>query len=101
MSKIYKDQSSLRITLKTGVDITGANALVVRAKKPSSTTTVPVIVDLPALSENDSTGQIYHDFIDGELDESGKWTFWAYVTFADGRSAPGEPVTVTVYEEGK
>lgn len=97
MGKIYLNQDSLRIQLTTGVDITGASTTEIRFKKPvsgdSSAWTATV--------GDPGAGAIYFDLTGTELDEVGTWTFWAYVTFSDGRSAPGEPVKVTVYTEGE
>ena len=73
MGKIYLNQDSLRIQLTTEVDITGATVTQIKYKKPVS----------------------------GDTDEVGSWTFWYYVTLADTRSAPGEPVKVTFYTEGE
>lgn len=92
---IFKDQSSLRIRLTTGVDITAAGALRVQYRKPGGTLSY-----FTATSEDDSTGVIYYDFAADDLDESGVWTFWAFVTFSDGRSAAGEAINVQVYEPG-
>ena len=46
-------------------------------------------------------GIIFHECLDGEIDKAGWWSFWASVTFADGRVAPGEVVKVFVWDEGK
>jgi hypothetical protein len=96
MGKIYLNQDSLRIQLTTGVDITGATTTKIKYKKPSEATG-----DWDATVEDVGAGSIYYDLTGTELDEVGTWTFWAYVTFADTRSAPGEPVKVTVYTEGE
>lgn len=92
--KIYLDQSNLKITAETGVTVTGAIAQVIKFIKPDNST-----------GEWDATisgtEDIFYEFSEpSELDQSGDWTFWAFVTFSDGRKAPGEPVTIRVYEEG-
>lgn len=33
--------------------------------------------------------------------EVGTWTFWAYVTYNDGKVAAGEPFTIHFFKEGK
>jgi len=96
MGKIYLNQSSLRLKLVTGVDITGASVTQIKYKKPDGETTGT----FTATVEDAGAGSIYYDFADDELDQAGNWLFWAFITFSDGRSAPGEPVRVTVYEEG-
>jgi hypothetical protein len=36
----------------------------------------------------------------GEIDMAGWWVFWAFITFADGRTAAGEAAKVYVWKEG-
>lgn len=93
---IYKNQTSLRIRLTTSVDITGSTLREVRYRTPSGSTG-----GWSATSEDDTTGIIYYDTSSGDLNEAGDWIFWAFVTFSDGRSAPGEPVKVPVALEGE
>ena len=47
-----------------------------------------------------NSGVIYYAFKAGDLNISGTWLFWAYVTFADSRSAPGDTIKVRVWDEG-
>jgi hypothetical protein len=50
---------------------------------------------------NDSVnGVIFHEVIEGELDISGWWLFWAFITFADGRTAAGEAAKVFIWNQG-
>jgi hypothetical protein len=36
------------------------------------------------------------------VDKDGEWwAFWAFITFADGRTAAGESAKVFVWEEGR
>ena len=95
MSKIYKNQSNCRITLTAGVSIFGAITTSIKYRKPNGTEG-----SFDATVSDETTGVIYYDFTDDELDASGVWTFWSYVVFADGRDAPGEPVRIKVWEEG-
>ena len=94
MGKIYKNQFNLKLTLQTEVTVTGATATKIKYLKPDKT----------AGEFNASisgTEDLEYDFtVSTELDQSGDWTFWAYVTFSDSRIAPGEPVVIRVYEEG-
>lgn len=96
MGKIYLNQSSLRIILTTGVNISGASVRQIKYKKPSGTTGNWTATELDS-----GAGSIYYDLTGTELDELGTWTLWAYVMFSDGRSAPGEPVSVIVHTEGE
>jgi hypothetical protein len=45
-------------------------------------------------------GVIFHECIEGELDMAGWWMFWAFITFADGRTAAGEAAKVFIWNEG-
>ena len=94
--KIYKNQDSLRIKLHLGCDISGATALI-KYKDPNG------VEDSWAVTavEDTANGIVYKDFVEDEtLEVSGIWTFWGYVTFADGRVAPGEAFTQMIYDEG-
>jgi len=96
LSKVYKYQNALRIELTTGVDITGATVKKIKYKKPSETEGY-----WNAQVSSATNGVIYYDVISTEIDESGTWTFWAYITFEDGRSAPGEVVKHKFFVEGE
>jgi len=92
MGKIYKSQDSLRIKLTTSVDITGATVKKIYYKKPGGT-----IGSWDATVDVIATGVIYYDVVSGDIDESGQWEFWAYITFSDGRSAPGQAITRIIF----
>jgi len=96
MGKIYKCQSALRITLKTFVDLEGVISAVIKYRKPDGT-----MGELAAAVSDIANGIIFHEVIEGEIDVSGWWTFWAFVTFEDGRTAAGETAKVYVWEEGR
>ena len=91
--KLYKNQSSLTITQNTGVDVASSSSRVIKYKKPDGTIGEweSTIVD---------TMQIRYSFTGTELDMVGKWVRWSFVTFADGRTAPGKPIEFVVSEEG-
>ena len=93
MSKIFKLQGALRLQLNTGVVLTTATDLKIKYTKPSGTSS-------SWTGTISGTMSIYKDMVGTELDESGEWTFWAYVTFSDGRKAAGEAVRIMVYDEG-
>lgn len=97
MSKIYKNQTKVTLTATLGVDITGASSVLIKYKKPSG---IPGQFNASIITA--LTGVISYDIVDSsDLDESGNWSFWGYVTFSDGKAAPGQPYTVEIYEEGK
>lgn len=94
MSKIFVDQTYLRIVLTTNVDITGAQETRIYYRKPNGTVSY-----LAAAIDDPTEGVIYHD-LDSDstlLDARGAWKFWSWVKFADGREARGETVGVTVW----
>lgn len=95
MSKIYKNQSSLEIELTTSVDLTSATP-VIKYIKPSGLTGQWTATIVTA-----ATGVIKYDILSTEIDEVGSWRLWAYATFSDARSAPGEAVIMNVYNEGE
>ena len=94
--KIYRGQTALRITIKTFCDLEGITSAVIKYLKPDG-----IIGQFPAAVKDTEKGVIFHEIIEGEIDISGWWVFWAYVTFEDGRSAAGEASKVFVWEEGR
>jgi hypothetical protein len=94
--KIFKSQTALRITVNTYCDLEGIKSAVIRFRKPNGK-----IGELSAAVKDIPNGIIFHEVIEGEIDISGWWSFWAYVTFDDGRSAAGEASKVFVWEEGR
>jgi len=95
MSKIFKSQSALRIILKTFCDLDGIISAVIRYRKPDGITG-----EFTAAVNDVANGVIFHECIEGEIDVSGWWAFWAYITFSDGRTAAGEAAKVYVWCEG-
>lgn len=92
--KIYIDQSNLKITAETGVTVTGATETFIKFFKPDGTAGQ---FDATIVGTQD----IEFDFSEpSELDQAGVWIFWAKITFAGGRKAPGEPERVQVFIEG-
>jgi hypothetical protein len=96
MGRIYKNQTALRITLKTFTDLAGITSAVIRYRKPNGKT-----AEFPAAIGDPEKGIIFHECIEGEIDISGWWSFWAFITFNDGRTASGEAAKVYVWQEGK
>jgi len=96
MGKIFVAQSALRITLKTFIDLERIISAVIRFKKPDGSTG-----EFPAAVGDTANGVIFHECIEGEIDVSGWWAFWAFITFEDGRTAAGEAARVYVWQEGR
>jgi hypothetical protein len=95
MSKIFKSQSALRITLKTFTDLEGVLSAAIKYRKPNGR-----CGEFAAAVGDTEKGVIFHECIEGEVNISGWWAFWAFVTFADGRTAAGETAKVYVWNEG-
>ena len=96
MGKIYKNQTALRITLKTFTDLEDVSLAVIKYRKPDNKTG-----EFAAAVGDMAKGVIFHEVIEGDIDISGWWSFWAFVTFADGRTAVGEAAKVYVWQEGR
>jgi hypothetical protein len=96
MSKIFSGQSALRITLKTFTDLEGILSAVIKFVKPDGKAG-----EFPAGVSDSINGYIFHECIEGDIDVSGWWKFWAFVTFSDGRTAAGEASRVFVWKEGR
>jgi len=94
--KIFNGQSALRITLKTYCDLEGALSAVIKYRKPDGK-----IGEFSAAVGDIANGVIFHEIIEGEINASGWWAFWAFITFTDGRTAAGEAARVYVWQEGK
>jgi hypothetical protein len=96
MSKVYAGQSALRLTVKTFGDLEGISSAVIRYRKPDG-----VCGEFGAGVGDEAKGVIFHECIEGEIDMAGWWVFWAFIAFADGRTAAGEAAKVFVWEEGR
>jgi hypothetical protein len=95
MGRIYRGQSALRITLKTYVNLEGIDEAVIKYKKPNGKQG-----EFPAGVSDTDNGVIFHEVLEEELNASGWWVFWAFVTFADGRTAAGEAAKVYIWNQG-
>lgn len=90
---VYKAQSALKIRLETNIDLTDATIMKIKYRKPSS--------EEGAWNASKDGTKIYRDMVDSDdIDESGTWVFWAHVTFAGGREAPGNPFQKHIKLEG-
>jgi len=96
MGKVFKGQTALRIKLKTFCDLEGIMNAVIKYRKPDGKTG-----EFAAAVNDTENDVIFHECIEGEIDVSGWWLFWAFVTFGDGRTAAGETAKVYVWREGK
>lgn len=97
MSRIYVGQTALYIEAKVHQNITGATSLLIKYRKPDGTTG-----SFPAVSTDNTNGYLrYNVSSEDDVNLAGRWVFWGYVTFADGKSAAGEPKEQWIYPEGQ
>ncbi len=95
MSYLTTNQDALIISLNTGINLSGAQSVSVRYRKPDGTTG-----QWPASIDGESIRKVM--IPEGEeLDQPGLWAFWSYVVFANNTFAEGEPVTQKVYDGGR
>lgn len=95
---IYVGQNSFRITVETGIDLSGVSSSQVYMRYFSPTLSTGAYVATVSASTD---GTIYYDMTSTDTLANGVWTFWAHVTHGDSRVSIGEPFYVTVSEEGK
>lgn len=93
MNTIYSGQSSLRIDLDTGVDLSTASSVLIKYRKPDGIT--------GSWTATASTTKARYDVTStSTFDVAGIWTVWAFVTFQDGRVAAGTPAQFIVRTPG-
>jgi hypothetical protein len=95
MARIFRAQSALRILVKTFCDLEGAITAYIRFQKPDGKRG-----EFSAAIVDTAEGTLSHECLEGDIDISGWWVFWAYVIFEDGRTAAGEASKVFVWREG-
>jgi hypothetical protein len=95
MGRVFKGQTALRITLKTFIDLEGIENAVIRFRKPNGK-----VGEFAASVGDTVNGLIFHECIEGEIDISGWWSFWAFITFSDGRTAAGQAAKTYIWKEG-
>ena len=94
--KIFKEQDYLELIVYTGIDLSDADVALIKYTDPNGTSG-----SWTATVEDEDNGVIKKTFTAGSpLDVSGDWTFWAHITFDDGRVGIGEAFVQTVSDEG-
>jgi hypothetical protein len=81
--------------LKTFCDLGGIISAVIKYRKPDGSTG-----EFAAGVADTAKGIISHECIEGDITMAGWWTLWAYITFADGRTAAGEAAKIFIWDEG-
>ena len=98
VQKIYVGQTALTLEFDTSIDLSTATGAVIKYIKSDKTTTGEWagVISSPA-----SDGLITYDIASAsDLNVSGSWKMWVYVTFSGGTVAPGSVANVKVYEQG-
>lgn len=96
MGKVYIGQTRLKIEVDLKADVTGATVKL-KYRKPAGTE------GEFTMAVTDATSGIanYEPVSNETFNEVGTWTFWAHVTYGDGKVAAGEPFNIHFYKEGK
>jgi len=102
MGKIFKNQTSLRIELMTGLtsDQLDGATMSIRYRKPNGIEGELDADELAIVDGATEEGILYYDLTADStlLSQAGTYQFWSYVVFSDDREAAGEPFDVIVYE---
>jgi hypothetical protein len=93
---IHNGQSALRLTVKTFCNLNGVQSAAIRFQKPDGSGG-----EFRAGVTDKDKGIIIHECIEGEINMSGWWVFWAFITFDDGRTAAGRAAKVYIWEAGR
>lgn len=98
MGKIFVGQTKLEISVYVDQQLNTDDIASIKYKKPDGTEgSFPATVVLPP----DPKGHIKYDVQSAnDIDQSGKWIFWAYITEVGGDVIAGECSKLTVHEEG-
>lgn len=93
-NKVYVNQP-LDINIFFGDSIVGQTQILLKYKKPDASTG-----QFTASAVDEARGEALYQATTGQLDQSGKWTFWGVVTLPSG-DLPGCTFTLDVYNEGE
>lgn len=95
--RLFKNQTHLKLTVNTGVDLTDTKLTQIVFRKPDKT-----LVNLDAAILDPIKGTIFVELDCLEkniLTVAGNWRFWAAVTFNDNTFARGESYSVEISED--
>jgi hypothetical protein len=96
MSKLYLNESGIKLSISVEKDVSEASALRLAYKKPSGTTGA-----WGATISTEDVSRIEYKLQSGNLDETGRYAMWAEVDFIDGSTMIGEAFYVSVLEPGR
>lgn len=85
------------ITVNVEKDITGYSTALIKYIKPNKATG-----QFTATVTNPTSGILTYSIQSASnIDMSGDWVFWAYITYANGKIGIGEPFVVTAKNQGQ
>jgi hypothetical protein len=95
MSKIYKNQTALRLNFSCSADITGYSSALVNVQYPGASTAT-----WTATVSDASTGAIYYDVATTtSLKSAGVYRFQPEINFSGGTSAKAETAERIIYDD--
>lgn len=92
--KLFVGEIGKRIIVKVGVSLADLDSVVLFVEKPDGTTAVEWATSVLGAVEN---GQVYHNTVDGDLDQEGQYRLYAKVTYNSGDLFYGERTTFRVF----
>ena len=97
MADFFVGQTNLRIELETNVTLTDGT-LLIKYIKPDRKTAG----SFGATINGSDASKMYYDAINAtDLDQAGKWRFWAHVVFAGGTIGIGSAIEQIIKEQGQ
>lgn len=92
---ITENQNALKVSLDSGIDLTGTSEVAIKYQKPDGTN------DKWPGQQSGTLIEVAFDSSSEAFDQAGLWTIWTYAKFSDGTEADGRPIEVHIYEKGE
>jgi hypothetical protein len=96
MGKIFLNQTKLTIRLNVEDDMAGVASAKIKYRKPNGATG-----DFVAVIDSPSREIYYNVNATTDLDIEGRWFFWAFLTYSDGKTLAGEVDAIKILMQGK
>jgi len=98
----FENQTNLKIRFSGCGNLTGNTECLIKYGTVSDDNEITYVGAWVATVEGAATGGIIYYELDYEdILPEGKYTFWPYITFSDGRVSIGKAVRQTIKEEGE
>ena len=96
MQRIFKSQTALRIKLCTNVSLSSVTSARIKYIKPTGATG-EWVAEL-----DNATQSVYYDVLSAtDINVTGIWKMWSYLTYSNGNSAAGKVVQILVIDQGE